>query len=424
MNTLKSANTSILLDIGGSYIKSATVRKLNSSLENISRIPTPSFVDSNSKLKVIPTSEFLSVVDQAIKFQLDFEPNSTRLFVSGQMGGYVAESDDSFEIVSWQDERVLLGENFTEYGRLSALLEQSLEFQKSGSEIRPGLPLLSISTSSTNNLGTSKPQKFRSVISFTTAYLTDFKNDDMHITDAAASGFYDIFNMVWNQKLIDLVDVSLDFPMVHKEVTKIGKAEKYGIDIYSGVGDQQASLFGAGLTSKKLVVNIGTGGQVSGIHFDEEGGNYQIRPYFNNQKIRTITHLPSGRSLKAFVELVCKGSSTDNDYKKFIGMANQIKESAVIDISAFEKTVKELKLSRDPKENERIPSSFFKSLIAIYTKSILDLNLEGSLIFAGGVGQKVQLISSQLSIATGREYEISDTAETTLEGLRLISESV
>ena len=424
MNTLKPANTSILLDIGGSYIKSATVRKQNSSLENISRIPTPSFVNSDSKLKVIPTSEFLSAVDQAIKFQLDFEPYSTRLFVSGQMGGYVVESENSFEIVSWQDERVLLSENFVKYLRLSALLEESLEFQKSGSEIRPGLPLLSISTTSTNNLGTSKPQKFRSVISFTTAYLTDFKNDDMHITDAAASGFYDIFNLAWNRKLIDLVDVPLVFPMVHKEVTKIGQAEKYGIDVYSGVGDQQASLFGAGLTSKELVVNIGTGGQVAGIHVDEEGGSYQIRPYFNDQKIRTITHLPSGRSLRAFVELVCKGSATDNDYKKFIGMANQIQESAAIDISAFEKTVKKLKLSREPKEIERIPSSFFKSLIEIYTKSILDLNLEGSLIFAGGVGQKVQLISSQLSIATGREFEISDTAETTLEGLRLISESV
>ena len=160
MNTLKSANTSILLDIGGSYIKSATVRKLNSSLENISRIPTPSFVNSDSKFKVIPTSEFLSVVDQAIKFQLDFEPNSTRLFVSGQMGGYVVESDNSFEIVSWQDERVLLGENFTKYLQLSALLEESLEFQKSGSEIRPGLPLLSISTTSTKRLGINKPKKW------------------------------------------------------------------------------------------------------------------------------------------------------------------------------------------------------------------------------------------------------------------------
>ena len=424
MNTLKPANTSILLDIGGSYIKSATVRKLNSSLENISRIPTPSFVNSESKFKVLPTSEFLSVVDQAIKFQLDFEPNATRLFVSGQMGGYVVESENSFEIVSWQDERVLLGENFAKYRQLSELLEESLEFKKSGSEIRPGLPLLSISTTFTNNLGINKPQKFRSVISFTTSYLTDFQNDDMHVTDAAASGFYDIFNLAWNPKLIDLVDVPLVFPKVHKEVTKIGQAEKYGIDVFSGVGDQQASLLGAGLTSMELVVNIGTGGQVAGIHVDEEGGSYQIRPYFNDQKIRTITHLPSGRSLKAFVELVCKGSATDNDYKKFIGMANQIQESAAIDISAFEKTVNELKLSRDPKEIERIPSSFFKSLIEIYTKSILDLNLEGSLIFAGGVGQKVQIISSELSTAAGREFEISDTAETTLEGLRLISESV
>jgi hypothetical protein len=45
------------------------------------------------------------------------------------------------------------------------------------------------------------------------------------------------------------------------------------------------------------------------------------------------------------------------------------------------------------------------------------------LLFAGGVGQRVQIISRELSRATGRKFAISSVQETTLEGLAKIAKS-
>jgi hypothetical protein len=43
------------------------------------------------------------------------------------------------------------------------------------------------------------------------------------------------------------------------------------------------------------------------------------------------------------------------------------------------------------------------------------------LLFAGGVGQKVKIISSELSRVTGRKFSFSKAQETTLEGLAKIA---
>jgi sugar (pentulose or hexulose) kinase len=141
----------------------------------------------------------------------------------------------------------------------------------------------------------------------------------MHVTDAAASGFFDVFNNQWDKNLIALAGNGFTFPKVYSELKILGYSKKYDLEVFCGVGDQQASLFGAGLTSDKLVVNIGTGGQVAGLQGQfETDGNYQIRPYFNGERIRTITHLPSGRALKAFVEFVFGENASDSDYEAFI----------------------------------------------------------------------------------------------------------
>jgi hypothetical protein len=64
---------------------------------------------------------------------------------------------------------------------------------------------------------------------------------------------------------------------------------------------------------------------------------------------------------------------------------------------------------------------FFQSLIQVYSRSLDQLRLSGELLFAGGVGQKVLLISEELSRITERDFVISDTNETTLEGLGILA---
>ena len=51
----------------------------------------PRFIENESERAVIPTAEFLAVIDQAIAIQKESESNIDRIYVSGQMGGFVIE---------------------------------------------------------------------------------------------------------------------------------------------------------------------------------------------------------------------------------------------------------------------------------------------------------------------------------------------
>jgi hypothetical protein len=165
-------------------------------------------------------------------------------------------------------------------------------------------------------------------------------------------------------------------------------------------------------------VNIGTGGQVAGLHEEVSvPGRFQIRPYFFDQKIRTITHLPSGRALKAFVEYCFGYPQTSEKFVEFERIGKSHPDVPAIDLANYEKSLR--KITEDGlKENREIISSmFFHSLVQVYSRSLDQLKLPGELLFAGGVGQKVLLIPKELSRSTGRDFTISEMQETTLEGL-------
>jgi xylulokinase len=244
----------------------------------------------------------------------------------------------------------------------------------------------------------------------------------MHITDAAASGFYNLRSKNWDNELIRKLDRSLVLPSVHSDVTRIGYSSKFSFDVFTGVGDQQASLYGTEMEPGKIVVNIGTGGQVAGFQDSSQCiGNCQVRPYFGGKEIRTITHLPSGRALSAFVELCFPGERKSDKYLEFERSCKLPDLTSDIDLVDFKQTLNSLKGNEGKLTADEISSKFFGSLIRSYEDALSELNLEGELLFAGGVGQKVQTISHELSKATGRKFSISKAQETTLEGLAKIA---
>ena len=422
MNTLKLPVSSILLDIGGTYVKSAVLAQDQESPENIRKFSMPRFVENESKRAVIPTAEFLTVIDQAIEIQREYHSNIDRIYVSGQMGGYVIEESGKFELVSWQDKRSLEQKYEKDKFELELWLKTSAAFKETGSELRPGLPFFSLAITKPYSRYPNTASPFRSVISFVTSYLTNFEANDMHITDAAASGFFNLKSKAWDDEMICMLDKSLILPLVHSDVTRIGYSSKFLLDVFTGVGDQQASLYGTEMETGKIVVNIGTGGQVAGFQEPSQPrGNIQIRPYFEGKEIRTITHLPSGRALEAFVEFCFPGEYKSDKYKEFERSCQLPDFNSDIDLLDFKLTLNSLKGSNNKFTVEKISSKFFGSLIRTYEVALSELNLDGELLFAGGVGQKVNIISSELSRVTGRKFSISKAQETTLEGLAKIA---
>lgn len=422
MNTLKKAYSSILLDIGGTYIKSAVIENGSAHPQNLQRFRTPNFIPARNEYRVIPTQDLLNTIDQAISLQKSYKPEAHQIFICGQMGGYVLESNCGFEIISWQDSRSLIPGNEKICSDLDQWISNSSSFRETGSEIRPGLPFYSLAIGNFKHTNLLPKQPFRSIVSFVTSYLTDFKTEEMHVTDAAASGLFSLKENTWSKQLTSMTGEFLSFPTVQTDLKKIGFSKRFQLDVISGVGDQQASLLGAGLQLGNVVVNIGTGGQIAGLHKESDGlGKYQIRPYFFGQRIRTITHLPSGRALKAFIEYCYGEPQTDEQFLAFEQAGIKSIDAPDIDLVNYEKSLS-LITEAGYKENiELISSMFFKSLIGQYIRSLKDLDLPGDLVFAGGVGQKVGLISNELSKLSDKKFRISDMEETTIEGLGILA---
>ena len=424
MNTLKLPVSSILLDIGGTYVKSAVLGQDQESPQNIRKFSMPRFIKNESQRAVIPTVEFLSVIDQAIEIQRENLSNIDRIFISGQMGGFVIEESGKFEIVSWQDKRSLEPKYEKESIELESWLKASAAFKETGSELRPGLPFFSLAITNPYSRNPDMSAPFRSVISFVTSYLTNFEANDMHITDAAASGFYNLKSKAWDDELICKLDKSLVLPSVHIDVTRIGYSSKFRLNVFTGVGDQQASLYGTDMETGKIVVNIGTGGQVAGFQEPSQSkGNFQVRPYFEGKEIRTITHLPAGRALSAFVEFCFPGEYQADKFLEFERSCQLPDFTSDIDLVDFKQTLNSLKRNYGELTADLISSKFFGSLIRSYEVALSELDLEGELLFAGGVGQKVQIIANVLSRITGRKFSISKSEETTLEGLAKIAKA-
>ena len=181
---------------------------------------------------------------------------------------------------------------------------------------------------------------------------------------------------------------------------------------------------GAGLQGTNVVVNIGTGGQVARLgDATSIRENLGVRPYFGNKLIETITHLPAGRSLKAFVEY-CTGDSDYVSHYKFFELIEKNDSIGDIDIVDFQKALFEIENSNCALDFAGIAGSFFHSMVRSYRNAIQDISEDEDLVFAGGVGQKFNLLSQRLGDELNRSITISDSEETTLSGLSNLTRSL
>ena len=87
-----------------------------------------------------------------------------------------------------------------------------------------------------------------------------------------------------------------DFPLLG-EICVNGKI----LPVWGGYGDLQASLYG--IKKNTWNINLGTGSQLV-YSSNEELDGFEERAFFDNQNIQCISHLPAGRSLNLFADLL------------------------------------------------------------------------------------------------------------------------
>ena len=134
-----------LLDVGGTDIKSCISNIEDSYLQDIFRSKTPGNIQKDKDLYEISPIAFLREVENHVISIQSTKTKIMGLMISGQLGSWIVSDTKNRPItnlISWQDNRAALAiTNFSKH-----MIEKigTEWLQKSGNEVRPGLPLLGL----------------------------------------------------------------------------------------------------------------------------------------------------------------------------------------------------------------------------------------------------------------------------------------
>jgi hypothetical protein len=118
----------------------------------------------------------------------------------------------------------------------------------------------------------------------------------------------------WHRDVIENLGLQhIRWPKVLKQGDVVGHIRVGTKDLpcYTPVGDFQAAVLGTLLAPDELSLNIATGAQVSRLSRQLTLGEYQTRPFFDDQFINTFTEVPGGTSLDVLIGLLEERGNID-----------------------------------------------------------------------------------------------------------------
>ena len=407
-----------LLDIGGTDIKSSIYLTERDEISFLKRSKTPNLLKPSEIKREIDPNVLLKEIYIHLTEIKSLNIEISGLLVSGQMGGWITTNESNnplSNIISWQDLRSTIKKD-------SLNIDPSF-IQLNGGESRAGLPLFGLLSDYHERELTDKI-RFHTLTSFVAASLSRDYQYLIHKTDIASSGMYNIYDNSYFLELIKERNVKICLPEVCESLTPIGYSDFLNCAVYTPVGDQQASLYGARLDKNSLVINIGTGGQASKI-YDGKITKNQVRPYFFGAKIETITHLPAGRLIDFIVELSTKEKVNDKDFKEFYNAEPIENIITNLNLTEFEECINVLERDFSHHEPDLFPGTS-NAIIQHYLKTIdsLEISEIDRFVFVGGVGHNYKMLHKKVKNKYNIEIQVPNLEESTLQGLGYLSSSI
>jgi sugar (pentulose or hexulose) kinase len=231
--------------------------------------------------------------------------------ITGQMHGMLLVDSECCAIgpfVGWQDQRAAEVPPDGGEPAIARLLETVREVDPDGDVCRPktGYMGATLSWMSTQNRLPQAP--------FTACFLPDFvaarltgSHPVTDATNAAGSGLFDVKSRVWCTQLIERMGLREDMlPALVESGTQaggltVGWADTGlapGIPVCVACGDNQASFLGSlSDPDRSILINVGTGGQVSvSVVSTSVGPGLEARPHVDGQYILVGAGLVGGRT--------------------------------------------------------------------------------------------------------------------------------
>lgn len=226
--------------------------------------------------------------------------------VTGQMHGilYVDSKGRGVSpLFTWQDERggLVYKQNTTYAAELSRM---------TGYTLAPGLGLVTHFYNLKNGIVPHSAASLCTIADYVVMRLARQRRPSLDPTNAASLGIFDLKNLRFDANTIKSARLRTDIlPGLVPAGEKIG-ATPEGIPVFAALSDNQASILGSVRDVKKsLVVNIGTGAQISAwLPLFQRINGLDLRPFPGGGYIAVGASLCGGRAyalLERFFREVC-----------------------------------------------------------------------------------------------------------------------
>ncbi len=317
------------IDIGTTTVTALTFNTESKEVLKSCTLSNDSFIEGKSFEKLQDPNKIISIVKNAVSTATDgLTPDAVG--VTGQMHGILyldKENKPCSPLMIWQDERgnepFENGETYAEY--LTA---------ETGYKAATGFGLTTHFYNLKNNLVPESAVMLSTIHDYLVSVLTS-KQPVTHSSDAASLGFFDLQNLCFDENALSLAGINKDF--LPKALTGTEIAGETNCDFLPGdipvsvaIGDNQASFLGSVADPKcSVLVNVGTGSQVSFMTTEVETSIGEIRPLTEDKYIFVGSSLCGGRAyatLKSFFKMCAEilDGSSENLYKKMDSLSENI----------------------------------------------------------------------------------------------------
>lgn len=297
------------IDIGSTFLKVVILSTESRSPLYYSSFPAcPRQENPNPNIFEFSAVKLLEKIKEIIE-QAALTYPIEGILLSTQMHGFVYKVPNREDMyISWQDNRcldTLPGSSISALDQLKKIISPE-ELTSNGILLKPSLGLCNLYALLNGKNPPSNDGELFTLGSYIIHGLGG--NNICHLTNAGPLGIADVKNHCWNRQIIEKAGLqNITLPQIAKtdfEVCGYCNAGNQLIKLYPDYGDQQVCILGSMAQHGDVVINIATASQISYNTSEFNPGKYEIRPYFENTYINTISNMPGGRNLAVIVNFL------------------------------------------------------------------------------------------------------------------------
>lgn len=253
-------STLIGLDIGTTSISAVAVEASSGALLRAVTVPNGSTLPSPDDVSRLQDPARIAKTALALKEALasEFSPVAA-MGVTGQMHGilYLDRAGRAVSpLYTWQDGRGNLSYAGSTYA--------SYLSERAGYPLASGFGVVSHFINREQGLVPAEAATFCTIQDYIAMLLTRRKTPLLHASNGASFGCFDLAAHAFDSAAIQKLGIDRRFlPIVTAETAAIGQDN--GVPVAAAIGDNQASVLGSLREDGDILVNIGTGSQVSAV---------------------------------------------------------------------------------------------------------------------------------------------------------------